>query len=79
MIREARLAAALAAAAAASVALLGGVAYAKGEPQNQGGEPGKPGEARAVCTWVAKSDYWMAQCWSQPGEPGAPGQTTNNY
>ena len=73
MIRQARRVAVLAAAAAAGAAVLGGVAHAKGEPQNQGGEPGKPGGATAVCSYVAKPNYWMAQCWSRPGEPGAPG------
>jgi hypothetical protein len=77
MFRQARRVTALAAVVAASAAVFGGVAQAKGDPRNHGGEPGKPGTAKSVCTMVTTRDYGMAQCWSESGQPGAAGQAAD--
>jgi hypothetical protein len=65
---------ALAAAAAASAALIGGVAQA-GEPSNQGGPPGEGGSATNHC-WTSvppQDDAGQVHCTATPGRSGEPG------
>ena len=75
MIRGLPQFAALAAAAAASVALIGGAAQAV-EPSNQGGSPGVGGSATIyLCrTWISpQNNASLVLCMANPGMPGAPG------
>jgi hypothetical protein len=71
--------AALAAAAAASAALIGGLAQA-GEPVNQGGEPGEGGSATNYCRTSVPSeeDNAVQACKAIPGRPGEPGMAVEN-
>jgi len=70
---------ALAVAAAASAALIGGVAQAD-EPVYRGGEQGKPGTATVYWTLYCRTsgppqdNVSQVLCTATPGRPGVPGR-----
>jgi hypothetical protein len=72
MIRFVYRIAAPAAVAAVSVALFGGVAQA-GDPQDQDGAAGEPGNATATCRYEPPMQDGWIRCTATPGEPGAGG------
>jgi hypothetical protein len=66
--------AALAAAAAVSVLVIGGVAQA-GDPKNQDGSAGEPSTATVICRWLPPAKDMIFQCTALPRQPGAGGPT----